>query len=51
MRLLNRAVFVIDQYDVIRYVEYLKENGEFPNFEAAVKVVRDLIGQIQRAAA
>ncbi len=51
MRLLNRAVFVIDQYDVIRYVEYLKENGEFPNFEAAVKVVRDLLGQIQRAAA
>lgn len=51
MRLLNRAVFVIDQDDIIRHVEYLEENSEFPNFEAAVKVVRGLLGQVRRAAA
>ena len=51
MRLLNRAVFVIDRDDIIRHVEYLKENSEFPNFEAAVKVVMDLLGQVRRAAA
>ena len=51
LRLLNRAVFVLDRDDNIRYAEYLKENGEFPNFEAAVKVVRELAGGAVKAAA
>jgi thioredoxin-dependent peroxiredoxin len=51
LRLLQRAVFVVDKDDVIRHVEYVKEAGEFPNFEAALKVVRELTGQHRRAAA
>ncbi len=51
LRLLQRAVFVVDKDNVIRHVEYVKETGEFPNFEAALKVVRELTGQDRRAAA
>ena len=50
-RLLNRAVFVIDQNDTVRYVEYVKENGEMPNFEAALRVVWDLAARSSRTAA
>lgn len=50
-RLLNRAVFVIDQDDTVRYVEYVKENGELPDFEAALRVVWDLVAELDRAAA
>jgi thiol peroxidase len=51
LRLLQRAVFVVDKNNVIRHVEYVKETGEFPNFEAALKVIRELTGQEKRAAA
>lgn len=50
-RLLSRAVFVIDQDDTVRYVEYVKETGELPNFEAALRVVWDLAAQSARTAA
>ncbi|MGA2192400.1 MAG: thiol peroxidase [Nitrospirota bacterium] len=50
-RLLNRAIFVVDDEDTVRYVEYLKENSEFPNFDAALKVITDLLSQSRRAAA
>ena len=50
-RLLSRAVFVIDRDDTVRYVEYVKENGELPNFEAALRVVWDLVAELDRAAA
>ena len=50
-RLLSRAVFVIDQNDKVRYVEYVKENGELPNFEAALRVVWELAAEMSKAAA
>jgi len=50
-RLLSRAVFVIDQNDTVRYVEYVKENGQLPNFEAALRVVWDLAAEMSKAAA
>ncbi len=50
-RLLSRAVFVIDRDDTVRYVEYVRENGELPNFEAALRVVWDLVAELDRAAA
>jgi thiol peroxidase len=50
-RLLSRAVFVIDQNDTVRYVEYVSETGELPNFEAALRVVWDLAAQSARTAA
>src|SRR5688500_13022753 len=37
-----RAVFVLDKDDTIRYVEYVKEVGDQPNFEAALEAARKL---------
>ncbi len=39
LRLLSRAVFVIDKNDVVQYVEYVREIGEHPNYDAAVGAV------------
>jgi thiol peroxidase len=44
LRLLTRAVFVVDKGGKIAYVQYLKEITEEPDYEAALKVVRELIG-------
>ena len=41
--LLNaRAIFVLDKSDTVRYVEYVKEVGEQPNFDAALAAARNL---------
>ncbi|EGB14433.1 Redoxin domain protein [Pseudodesulfovibrio mercurii] len=44
LRLLTRAVFVVDKDGKVAYVQYLKEITEEPDYEAALKVVRELIG-------
>ena len=41
-RLLARAIFVVDEKDVVRYVEYVKEIGEHPDYNAALKAVKQL---------
>lgn len=38
-----RAVFVVDQQDTIRYVQYLKEMTEHPDYDQAVAAVRQLL--------
>lgn len=35
--LLTRAVFVVDEKDIVTYVEYCAEVGEEPNYEEALK--------------
>lgn len=35
-----RAVFVLDQNNTIRYVEYVKEVAEHPNYEAALAAAK-----------
>jgi thiol peroxidase len=37
LRIESRAIFVVDQNNQIRYVEYVKEVAEHPNYEAALK--------------
>ncbi|NPV52025.1 MAG: hypothetical protein HPY71_00685 [Firmicutes bacterium] len=44
MRLLQRAVFVVDRNDVVRYVEYVKEMTNQPDYDAALGAVRDAVG-------
>jgi thioredoxin-dependent peroxiredoxin len=39
-----RAVFVIDQSNTIKYAELVPEIGEEPKYDAALKVVDELIG-------
>ncbi|MDX8359287.1 MULTISPECIES: thiol peroxidase [Bacillaceae] len=40
LRLLARAVFVIDSNDNITYVEYVSEGTNHPNYEAAIEAVK-----------
>ncbi|NEU29901.1 thiol peroxidase [bacterium LRH843] len=37
LRLLTRAVFVIDSNDVVTYAEYVQEATNHPNYEAAIE--------------
>jgi len=37
-----RAVFVLDKDNTIRYVEYVKEVGEHPNYDAALAAAKQL---------
>lgn len=43
LKLINRAVFVIDRDNVVRHVEYLDKNTELPNIEKALEVAKSLI--------
>lgn len=40
LRLLARAVFVVDSNDVVTYVEYVSEGTSHPNYEAAIEAVK-----------
>ncbi len=40
LRLLSRAVFIVDAKNVVRYVEYVKENGSQPDHEQALKALK-----------
>ncbi|MGC8866118.1 MAG: thiol peroxidase [Bacteroidales bacterium] len=43
LRLLNRGIVVIDKDGIIRYVEYVKENTNHPDYNAAIKAAKELI--------
>lgn len=38
-----RSIFVIDQHNVIQYVEYLPEMAEHPDYDKAVEAVKNLL--------
>ena len=40
MRIESRAIFVVDASNIIQYVEYVKEVGSHPNYEAALDAAR-----------
>ena len=43
LRILSRAIFVIDKDNTIRHAEYVKEVGDHPNYEAALSVATKLV--------
>jgi thiol peroxidase len=43
-RVLQRAVFVLDKDDTIRYAEYCPEIAEQPNFDKALEIASQLTG-------
>lgn len=43
MRLLSRGIVVVDKDNTIRYVEYVKEVGNHPNYDRVLKEVKKLI--------
>lgn len=43
LALLNRSIFVIDQNNVVQYVEYVEQNENEPNYDAALEAVKKLL--------
>jgi len=43
LRLLSRAIFLIDKENVVRYVEYIKEISHHPNYESALEAIKNII--------
>ena len=43
LRLLSRAVFIIDKDDTVRYVEYVKEVGQPPDYDKALEALNKLV--------
>jgi thiol peroxidase len=39
----QRAIFVVDGADTVRYVEYVPGIGQHPDYEAALDAVRSLL--------
>jgi thiol peroxidase len=40
LRIESRAIFVVNEDNTVRYVEYVKEVADFPNYDAALKAAR-----------
>ena len=43
LRIESRAIFVLDRENKIRYVEYVKEVADSPNFDAALAAAREAL--------
>jgi len=43
LRLDARAIFVVDQDGTVRHVEYVKEVGDHPDYEAALAATKELL--------
>jgi thiol peroxidase len=41
LRLLARAIFVVDSNDQVTYVEYVSEVTDHPNYEAAIEAAKN----------
>lgn len=42
-KLLTRAIFVVDKDNIIKYVEYVEEVTEEPNYDSALEAAKNLI--------
>jgi thiol peroxidase len=45
LRLESRAIFVVDRDDTIRYVQYVKELADHPDYDAALAAAREAAAQ------
>ena len=45
VRIESRAIFVVDEDNKLRHVEYVKEVGSHPNYEAALNAARAALGK------
>jgi thiol peroxidase len=44
LRVEQRAVFIVDADDIIRYVEYVPEISQHPDYEAALAALKEVTG-------
>jgi thiol peroxidase len=45
LRLLGRAIFVVDKNNIVQYIQLVEEVGDEPNYEEALDAVRKCIGK------
>jgi thiol peroxidase len=45
LRIESRAIFVLDKSNTVRYVEYVKEVADHPNYEAALGAVHNAMAR------
>ena len=45
LRIESRAIFVLDRSNTVRYVEYVKEVADHPNYEAALGAVHNAMAR------
>jgi thiol peroxidase len=43
LRIMSRAIFVVDKDNTIRYAEYVKEVGDHPDYDAAMAAARSAV--------
>jgi len=43
LRLLSRSIFIVDKDDVVRYIEIVPELTNEPDYDAAIKAVKNLL--------
>jgi len=43
LRLLSRTIFIIDRDDTVRYVEYVKEASQHPDYDGAVEALKKVV--------
>jgi thiol peroxidase len=48
LRLLSRAIFVIDEADVLRHIEYVPELAQHPDYEAVIDAIRRIVEERKR---
>ena len=44
LRLLSRAIFIIDQNDIVQYVEYVPEVTQHPDYNKAIEALKKAAG-------
>ena len=44
IRLLSRAIFIIDRNDIVRYVEYVPEVTSPPDYDKAIEALKQVVG-------
>jgi thiol peroxidase len=43
LRLLSRAIFIIDREDIVRYAEYVPEVTQHPDYDKAIEALKNVI--------
>lgn len=44
VRLLSRAIFIIDRDDTVRYVEYVPKVAQHPDYDKAIEALKNVVG-------
>ena len=44
LRLLSRAIFIIDREDIVQYVEYVPEVAQPPDYDKAIEALQNVAG-------